>query len=114
MKPSSAKAKGRKFQQWVRDQLLERFPSLEPDDIRSTSMGAGGEDILLSPSARKLIPYSIECKHRKSFAIYSVLEQSESNSLTATPIAVVKGNQKPALVILYAEDFFDLIKEDTA
>jgi hypothetical protein len=59
MKPRSAKAKGRRFQQEVRDALLSNFPFLEPDDIRSTSMGASGEDILLSPAARRVYPYSI-------------------------------------------------------
>ena len=40
MKSRSAKAKGRRLQQQVRDLLLERFsPELEPDDIRSAIMG---------------------------------------------------------------------------
>ncbi len=55
MKPSSAKAKGRKFQQDIRDMMLDLAPSLEKDDIRSTSMGAGGEDLQLSPAARKIL-----------------------------------------------------------
>ena len=62
MKAQSAKAKGRKLQQVVRDGVLKRFPSLEPDDVRSTSMGAGGEDVQLSPVARRLFPYQVECK----------------------------------------------------
>jgi len=47
LKPQSAKAKGRKLQQWVRDQILQRFPTLSTDDVRSTSMGASGEDVQL-------------------------------------------------------------------
>ena len=50
MKTSSAKAKGRRLQQKVRDLLLETFTELEPDDIRSTSMGVSGEDLQLSPA----------------------------------------------------------------
>ena len=45
MRPQSAKAKGRRLQQIVCQDLLELFPSLEADDIRSTSMGCNGEDI---------------------------------------------------------------------
>ena len=39
IKPQSAKAKGRRHQQWVRDKILALFPKLEPDDVRSTGMG---------------------------------------------------------------------------
>ena len=46
----NAKAKGRLGQQEVRDKLLETFPDLEPDDIKSTVMGDSGEDIQLSPA----------------------------------------------------------------
>ena len=51
---SSSKAKGRLGQQEVRDKILKTFPELEPDDVRSTAMGQSGEDIQLSPRARKL------------------------------------------------------------
>ena len=46
MKPQSAKAKGRKLQQWVRDQLIEHR-EIHPEDIESRSMGAGGEDLII-------------------------------------------------------------------
>ena len=41
MRPQSAKAKGRLFQQWVRDQLIEHR-EIHPEDIESRSMGASG------------------------------------------------------------------------
>lgn len=107
IKPSSAKAKGRRFQQWVRDLLLRIHPSLEPDDCRSTSMGAGGEDIQLSPAARKLIPYSIECKSRASYAFYKDLDQAITNAPKGTqPILVAKANHRDPVVIVDAEYFF--------
>ena len=40
MKAQSAKAKGRRLQQWVRDQLIEQL-DVHPEDIESRSMGAG-------------------------------------------------------------------------
>ena len=49
----TAKAKGRLGQNEIRDKILETFPDLEPDDVRSTTMGDTGEDIQLSPAARK-------------------------------------------------------------
>jgi hypothetical protein len=47
MNPSSAKAKGRLLQQWVRDKLIEML-EVHPEDIESRSMGAGGEDLIMA------------------------------------------------------------------
>ena len=114
MKPSSAKAKGRKFQQWVRDLILSTFRSLEEDDVRSTSMGAGGEDILLSPAARKLFPYSVECKHRASYAFYKDLDQAYANAPKGTiPLLFAKANHRDAVVILPAKEFMEIASKGT-
>ncbi len=56
MKPRSAKNKGKRLQNAVRDMILENFTQLEPDDVVSTLMGDSGTDIKLSPAARKLFP----------------------------------------------------------
>lgn len=107
MKPQSAKAKGRKLQQWVRDTILHYNPSLESDDVTSRSMGAGGEDVLLSPAARKLLPVSIECKSRASWAFYKDLDQAVINSpKDTTPILVAKANHRYPVVIVDADWFF--------
>ena len=42
MKPQSAKAKGRRLQQDVRNRLIEEL-DVHPEDIESRSMGASGE-----------------------------------------------------------------------
>lgn len=111
IKTSSAKAKGRRHQQWVRDKVYETFPQLEEGDVLSTSMGAGGEDLKLSPAARRLFPYSVECKAFKSFAIYKVLEQAASNAPKgAEPIAIIKGDRQRPLAVIDAEHFFELVK----
>ena len=52
MKTQSAKAKGRKLQQWVRDQIIEQL-EVHPEDIESRSMGAGGEDLIMARAARQ-------------------------------------------------------------
>ena len=56
MKTQSAKAKGRRFQQWVRDKLIEQL-GVHPEDIESRSMGAGGEDLIMARAAREKFPY---------------------------------------------------------
>ena len=57
--PRSSKAKGRKLQNMMRDALRDAFPLLEEDDIKSQTMGMTGEDIVLSPAARKSIPFRL-------------------------------------------------------
>jgi len=112
IKTSSAKAKGRKHQQWVRDQILAVYPQLESDDVRSTSMGAGGEDVQLSPAARKLFPYSVECKAHKSFAIYTVMDQAETNCpKNVQPMGIIKADRRRPLVVVDAEYFFGIMEK---
>ena len=110
MKSRSAKNKGKRLQNTVRDVLLETFDTLEPDDIKSAIMGDSGEDIQLSPAARKLIPYSIECKNQEKLNIWSALEQAEGNKGVSKPVLIFKRNRSKTYAVLELEDFVDLIK----
>ena len=108
MKTQSAKAKGRRLQQFVRDLILHHHPSLEEDDVRSTAMGQGGEDIQLSPSARKLVPLSIECKSRANYAFYKDLDQATANCPKGSqPVLIAKANHRDPVVIVDAQFFFE-------
>lgn len=106
----SAKAKGRRLQQAVRDNILSAFPSLEPDDVRSTSMGAGGEDVQLSPAARKLFPYSVECKNLAKIAVFNYYEQSQTNAGSYEPLVVIKQNRSKPLAVVDFDHFMELVK----
>jgi hypothetical protein len=109
MKTASAKAKGRRLQQDVAKKILEAFPSLEEDDVRSTAMGQGGEDVQLSPAARRLFPYSIECKSRASFALYKDFDQGVANTPEGSEtILVFRGDRKKALVATTLDHFIEL------
>ena len=111
IKTSSGKAKGRLLQKSVCQMILSRFTELEADDCKSTSMGAGGEDVQLSPAARRLIPISIECKARKGIAIYDWYQQAKDNCKDGLePVLVVKADRKKPLVCIDAEFFLDLMK----
>ena len=113
MKPASSKAKGRKLQQWVRDMIIDMCPTLEEDDVRSTSMGASGEDIQLSPAARKLVPVSIECKSYKTIAAYGWYGQAIANCPKGSePIVVMKQDRAKPLVIVDAEYFFRMLTNE--
>jgi len=107
MKTQSAKSKGRRLQKEVRDLILETFNELEPDDVRSTSMGASGEDLLLSPAARKLFPFAVECKNQEKLNIWSSLEQAEQNAGEHIPLLVFKRNRSKTYISM---DINDLIK----
>ena len=110
MKTASGKDKGRRLQKWVVDKLHEKFPLLEDGDLKSTSMGANGEDIQMSPAARKAIPLSIECKSRASIAAYGWLTQATTNCPKGCePVLVVKQNRAKPLVIVDADYFFNLM-----
>ena len=108
MKPSSAKSKGRTFQQWIRDKLIDKF-SLHPDDCKSTSMGADGEDVQLSRAARELFPYQIEAKSRHAIAVYGFYEQAKTHG-SHEPVVFIKQDRSKPLVILDAAHFIELVK----
>ena len=75
VKPQSAKAKGRRLQQWFRDLLINKL-DIHPDDVESRSMGAGGEDLIMARAARKKFPYSIECKNQEKNKYMELLRSS--------------------------------------
>ena len=107
----NSKAKGRLGQQEVRDKLLETFPDLEPDDIKSTVMGDSGEDIQLSPAARKIIPLTIEVKRRKNNlkTVYDYMEQA-SNHAKGEPVVFYRSDRKPWVIMVGMEHYMKLLK----
>jgi hypothetical protein len=105
---AARKSKGRQLQQKVRDAILAAFTKLEPDDVKSTGMGQGGEDVQLSPAARKFFPYSVECKRHKAFAVYGPYEQAKANSMGYEPILVIQGDRKKPLVLVDLDHFIEL------
>ena len=112
MKPRSAKNKGKRIQNKVRDLILEKFNSkLEPDDVRSITMGDSGEDILLSPAARRLFPFSVECKNQEKLNIWSSLEQAEGNSGNHPPLVIFKRNRSKTYAVLEFEELLKLLNE---
>ena len=112
MRPSSAKAKGRKLQQVVRDAVLNCFPFLTDKDVKSTTMGESGIDVQLSEAARKLFPWAVECKNYSKIAVYAWWEQATkaAESEKLAPLLVIKANLKEPLACLRLEDFMKLTR----
>tara|TARA_R110002020_G_scaffold45737_4_gene130673 strand:- start:17698 stop:18069 length:372 start_codon:yes stop_codon:yes gene_type:complete len=114
----SSKAKGRRLQNYLRDKLRSLFidestflPKLEYDDIKSQTMGMTGEDIVLSPAARRIIPYSFECKNVEKLNIWKALEQAESNCGESNPVVVIKRNRTKVYAVIELDDWLNLIKK---
>ena len=110
MKTQSAKAKGRKLQQWTRDQVLNTYSHLEEDDVISTSMGVSGSDIQLSPLARKSFSYDVECKNLARVGVYRFIDQCNHRG-DALPLVIVKENRRRPLAVVDAEHFFELLRK---
>tara|TARA_R100000700_G_C3150143_1_gene129064 strand:+ start:833 stop:1171 length:339 start_codon:yes stop_codon:yes gene_type:complete len=111
MKTSSKKGKGRRLQNYVVEKLLFLYSSLENDDIKSAIMGESGEDIKLSPAARKKIPYSFECKNQERMNIWSSLKQAEDNSNGFDPVLIFKRNRTKTYACIDFDLFLTLIEE---
>ena len=110
MKTQSRKAKGRRLQQQFMQLLIEKL-DIDPEDIESRSMGAGGEDLIMSKAARNKFPYSIECKNQERMNIWSAWDQANNNKGIYEPLVVIKKNGVRPLVVLDAESFLNMIKE---
>ena len=114
MKIKSAKAKGRNLQNLVRDKLRSIFVGkvLEEDDIKSQTMGMSGEDIVLTPAAKKVIPYSFECKNTERLNLWKSLEQCESNCEDREPVLVIKRNRSDVYAVVKFDNFLKSIKDN--
>ena len=104
MRVQSAKAKGRRLQQWVRTKLIEML-EVHPEDIESRSMGAGGEDIIMARAARQKFPFSVECKNTERLNVWDAYDQACANCGDYEPILFIKKNGRNPLVVLDAESF---------
>ena len=72
-------------------------------------MGMSGEDIVLSPAAKKVIPYSFECKNQERLNLWKSLEQAESNCEERNPVLIFKRNRSKIYVALEFDHFIELI-----
>ena len=110
--PASRKAKGRRFQQAVRQDLIDHL-GVPEGDVLSTAMGQSGCDLYLSPAARALFPYGVECKHQEAIAIPAWWKQCENNAskVGLIPLLVFKRNREEPLAVLRWSDLLALLRQ---
>ena len=104
MRPSSAKAKGRKLQQWFAQLMVDTL-NLHEEDLESRPMGSQGEDIIMGRESREKFPYSIECKNQETVNVWKAYEQATENSGDYEPVCFIKRNNQKPLVVVDAEYF---------
>jgi len=112
MKTHSAKRKGKRLQATVRTAILERFPELADDDVRVAVRSESGTDIKLSPLARSVFPYSVECKNVERLNIWSALSQAQRNTNDGTAaLLVFSRNRTEPHVALALTEFMELLRK---
>lgn len=114
MKTSSAKAKGRRLQQLVRNSLRARYvqetTGMVDEDIESRQMGGTGTDIVLSPLAKKYIKFDFECKNTETASPWAWMKQAKENTTTGRkPCVVFTRNHEDTYVLIKFEDFVELM-----
>jgi hypothetical protein len=73
-------------------------------------MGAPGEDIILSPAARKLLPLQFEVKNKATSQIHTYYDQAKTHG-KHEPIVVVKRDRGIYLATMSLDFFLQLIKK---
>lgn len=108
MKTSSAKAKGRRLQQRVRDDLRAVAGTrLDPTDIESTPMGCNGVDVILTKAARDLFgPLAIECKNVEKLNAVRVFQEHLERYAPQGKIALMvhsRNHVEPRITLLWTD-----------
>ena len=91
---SSAKGKGRSLQQKICRDISEviHIPYDQQDDeclIHSREMGQAGVDVILRGEAKRLFPFSVECKSAEQLGLLVIRNQAETNKADGTDWMIV-------------------------
>lgn len=97
---ASAKAKGRRLQQWTCEKIAELLGVAydQSDDdclIHSREMGQSGTDVIIRTAALKeKFPFAIECKATEAISFPRFLEQAKGNTREGEyALIVIKNSQ---------------------
>lgn len=96
----------------MRDDLLAygAYLGLKKGDIESRSMGAPGEDLMLSPKAKTIFPFCIECKNCESLNVRKVFDEhfEKHKQKDEIKLLVHSKNHSEPLVTLRWKDFIEV------
>lgn len=107
---ASRKSKGRKLQNEVVNKLREYYSAaLSDGDIKPAVMGETGRDVKLSPLAKTIIPYDIECKNTERLDLWGSIKQCEENtSKDRIPLLIFKRNRSKTYAVLELDKLLEL------
>lgn len=115
MNTKSGKAKSRRLQNFVAGVFLylgrQDDRRLQVNDVSPRQMGGAGVDTVMSPLARLMFPYDVECKQVEKLninAVYAKHAQTYRGS-SSVPIVVHSKNRAPVLVTLSFLDFICMV-----
>lgn len=113
IKPISAKAKGGQLQRWACEKISELLgmPWGKDEMIAPRETGQAGTDVRLVGEAKKLFPFSVECKWQECWNVLSWVKQAKANQIEGTDwLLICKKNRTEPIVVMDAERFFALLK----
>lgn len=111
MRTSSAKAKGLRLCAETKALIHQFYPQLGDDDVIVRSSGSNGEDLILSPAARALLPIVCEAKNQESLNIWASLKQAEGHLkglMRGLPTLVFRRNRSEIYVAMKLKDLLKL------
>lgn len=110
--PASRKAKGRRIQNTVAEDLQHMF-GVDKNDIKPTPMGVSGIDIQLSNTIRAVYPWGHEVKNHEKINIWAALEQCERNAALEElkPCLVFTRNRTPIYTVVLWSDWLAMQRE---
>lgn len=111
----SAKKKGRRLCLVVKEMLLEAAPELDAGDLAVNPASCPGEDIWLSPAARKVYPLAFECKNQETAHVWKWIAQAKGYAKDGRcPVVVFSRNKEPEpYVIVSLRDFLFLMVDQS-
>jgi len=110
MSTASKKAKGREWQQAIRQHIIDAL-SLDPELVVSTPMGCAGADVVFYGDAKKAYPSEVECKNQKALAWWDAIKQAASRSADWALFVKRDSRSDPEVVVLPLNKYLELIKE---
>lgn len=113
MKPSSAKNKGREFQNFVGEKIaaLLKVPFGPDEPVSGRPMGCNGVDIRIDKSHIAAFPFSVECKRCETWAVHTWIKQAKDNIIKGTMwLIVARRNRDKPVVMMDFEDFIKLME----
>jgi hypothetical protein len=127
--PQSRKQKGRLFQQQIAKAILDFFPELTENDVKSTSMGKSGSDLELSEKALRMLNIEPECKFQEKLNVHNAMKQvidrlnkkepkkfksvdAMVKAILKIPVLFFKKSYSEPYVCIRLDDFLSLLRSN--